>query len=136
MRRLMALVISLGIFCASAFSSAAITSGKVEKQSSAPGAAASVRITKMRAAGLVIEISDRALKIERKVKDKVENMEFALEKPLVKIKVGDKVRVSYTTKADQNIATKVMADIPQKVTKKPKTPEGKVVPAGLTPARK
>jgi len=135
MRRLMAIVLSIGMLCASAFLYAA-TSDRAEKISPLPGTAA-VRVTKMRAAGVVIEVTDMALKIERKVKDKVEAMEFALEKPLVKIKAGDKVRVSYITRENQNVATKVVADVPQTAIKKAKVPpEVKVAPVVKVPAGK
>ena len=135
MRRLMSIVLIIGIFCASAFLYAA-TSDRAEKASSAPGAPASVRVTKMRAAGKVIEITDVALKIERKVRDKVETMDFALETPLIKIKAGDKVRVSYITREDKNVATKVVADVPQTAIKKAKNPELKATPAVKPPAGK
>ena len=135
MRRLMAMIFVMGTFCASAFLYAA-TSDKAEKTVSMPGAAAAVRVTKMRAAGLVIEVTDTALKIERKVKDKVEAMDFTLEKPLVKIKAGDKVRVSYITREDQNVATRVEADVPQTAIKKAKSPEVKAAPAIKAPAGK
>jgi hypothetical protein len=135
MRRLLAIVLSVGILCASAFLYAA-TSGRAEKAVSAPGSATAVRVTGMRAAGIVIEITDTALKIERKVKDKVETMEFTLEKPLVKIKAGDKVRVSYITREDLNVATRVEADVPQTAIKKAKNPEVKTAPAVTAPAGK
>lgn len=130
----MAIVLMVGIFCASAFLYAA-TSDRAEKALTAPGAAA-VRVTKMRAAGIVMEITDVTLKIERKVKDKAETMEFVLEKPLVKIKAGDKVRVSYITREDQNVATKVEADVPRTARKKAKNPEVKTAPAVTAPAVK
>jgi hypothetical protein len=135
MRRFMAIILVIGIFCASAFLYAA-TSGTGEKALSAPGSAAAVRVTRMRAAGVVREITDTALKIERKVKDTVETMEFALERPLINIKTGDKVRVSYITREDKNVATKVVADVPQTAIKKAKNPEVKAVPAVKAPAGK
>lgn len=69
--------------------------------------AADTRITRMKAAGTVTEISDAVLKIERTAKGKMETMEFVLEKPVVKIMVGDKVQVSYVTRETRNVATKV-----------------------------
>jgi hypothetical protein len=135
MRRLMAIVLIIGSIGASAFLYAA-TSDKAEKTVSAPGAATAVRVTGMRAAGIVIEITDTALKIERKVKDKVETMDFTLEKPLVKIKAGDKVRVSYITREDLNVATRVVADVPQTAIKKTKNPEVNPAPAVKAPAGK
>jgi hypothetical protein len=131
----MAIILVIGIFCASAFLYAA-TSGTGEKALSAPAAAAATRVTRMRAAGVVREMSDTALKIERKVKDTAETMEFALERPLVNIKVGDKVRVSYVNREDKNVATKVVADVPQTATKKAKGPEVKTAPAVKAPVSK
>jgi hypothetical protein len=128
----MAIIIVIGIFCASAFLYAA-TAERAEKSLSAPGSAAAVRVTGMRAAGIVIEITDTTLKIERKVKDTVEAMEFALEKPWIKIKAGDKVRVSYITRGDQNVATKVVADLPPPATKRAINPEVKASPSVKAP---
>jgi hypothetical protein len=101
--------------------------------SSTPASPAkTTKITKMRAPGTVLEISDVKLKIERKIKDKVETMEFILEKP-VKFKVGDRVRVSYVEKDGQMIATRVVKTVSVQV-KKPapaaKQPVGNAVPAG------
>lgn len=135
MRRLMAIVLIIGSIGASAFLYAA-TSDKAENVVSAPGAPVVVRVTKMRAAGIVIEFTNVTLKIERKVKDKAETMEFVLEKPLVNIKAGDKVRVSYITREDQNVATVVVADVPQTAIKKAKNPEVKPAPAVKAPAGK
>jgi hypothetical protein len=99
------------------------------------------KITRMRAPGTVLEISDVVLKIERKIKDRVETMEFVLEKP-VKFKVGDRVRVSYVEKDGKMNATRVVkAPIIQvkKVAKpiKEATPAGEnTVPASVEPAAK
>ena len=111
--------------------------------STAPAAVTSqtAKITRMRAPGTVLEISDVVLKIERKIKDRVETMEFVLEKP-VKFKVGDRVRVSYVEKDGKMNATRVVkAPIIQvkKVAKpiKEATPAGgNTVPASVEPAAK
>lgn len=111
--------------------------------STAPAAVTSqtAKITRMRAPGTVLEISDVVLKIERKIKDRVETMEFVLEKP-VKFKVGDRVRVSYVEKDGKMNATRVVkAPIIQvkKVAKpiKEATPAGgNTVPASVEPAIK
>ena len=111
--------------------------------STAPAAVTSqtAKITRMRAPGTVLEISDVMLKIERKIKDRVETMEFVLEKP-VKFKVGDRVRVSYVEKDGKMNATRVVkAPIIQvkKVAKpiKEATPAGgNTVPASVEPAIK
>lgn len=130
MRRLMSVVLSVGFFCAAALLYPAIA-GSAEKTQPTKGTAAAIKVTKMKAAGVVTEISATTLKIERKVKDKAETMEFALEKPVAKIKAGDKVKVSYITKDNQNVATKVTEDVPQKAVKKAKKVEGKALaPAG------
>ena len=101
------------------------------------------KITRMRAPGTVLEISDVVLKIERKIKDRVETMEFVLEKP-VKFKVGDRVRVSYVEKDGKMIATRVVNVKPvilqSKKTAKPikeaKPAGGNTVPASIEPAAK
>ncbi len=101
------------------------------------------KITRMRAPGTVLEISDVVLKIERKIKDRVETMEFVLEKP-VKFKVGDRVRVSYVEKDGKMIATRVVNVKPvilqSKKTAKPikeaKPAGGNTVPASVEPAAK
>lgn len=127
MRRLVAMVVSLGLLCAAAVLYAA-TPDKEEKAVVTPVSVLTAKMAKMRAAGVVIEISDTSLRIERKVKDKVEAMDFLLDKPLRMIKVGQKVKVSYTNREDKNVATKVTEDIPQKVNKNTKSPEVKALP--------
>ena len=113
--------------------------------STAPAAVPSqtAKITRMRAPGTVLEISDVMLKIERKIKDRVETMEFVLEKP-VKFKVGDRVRVSYVEKDGKMNATRVVNVKPvilqSKKTAKPikeaKPEGGNTVPASVEPAAK
>lgn len=119
MRRLFVMFLSLGLlFAAAVLSASAATLDKEGKAPVAPASVLTAKVAKMRAGGVVIEISDTSLKIERKVKDKVETMEFLLEKPLSRIKVGQKVKVSYINGSDKNVATKVTADIPQAAVKK------------------
>ena len=101
--------------------------------STAPVAPAKAsKITKMRAPGTILEISDVLLKIERKIKDKVETMEFVLEKP-VKFKAGDRVRVTYVEKDGKMIATRVVKAVEVKI-KKPVA--GDPVPATVAPTPK
>ena len=132
MRRVPAIIWFVWFFCASPFLFIE-TAGGADKAPPASKAAPSVRITRMRAEGVVTAISDTTLKIERKVMDKVETMEFTLEKPVAKIKAGDKVRVSYETKGDKNVAARVVSAVPEKVIKKVKKPEGKTIPGGTPP---
>lgn len=78
------------------------------------GKAAPVRVAKMNATGKVIEISDKNIKIERTVKDKVETMEFILDKPLENIAAGDNVKVAYIEKEGALMAARVAKIIPKK----------------------
>ena len=78
-------------------------------------APAPAKAAKMTAVGTVLEISDKALKLDRKGKEKSEVMDFALDKPAADVKAGDKVTVHYTVKDGKNVATKVT----KATTKKP-----------------
>jgi hypothetical protein len=136
MRRLLTIILSIGFLCTSVFLYAE-TVQKAEKAPQATRVPVAKRVTGMRAAGVVTEISDTTLKIERKIKEKVETMEFALEKPVAKIKAGNKVRVSYISKDDRLIATRVTEEVPQKVVKKVKKTEDKAIaPSIAVPAGK
>ena len=61
----------------------------------------------MNTAGKVVEVSATILKIERTLKEKVEIMEFVLEKPFPDIVAGDQIKVSYREKGGQNILIRV-----------------------------
>jgi len=91
------------------------------------GTTAAAKITKMRAPGTILEITDSTLIIERKVKDNVETMAFILEKPM-KFKVGDKVRVTYMEDKGKRIVTRIVK-ISDLIQKKPVTPGTGVKPA-------
>jgi hypothetical protein len=92
------------------------------------------RITRMSATGKVTEISDTMLKIDRTVKGNVEQMEFALEKPVVKINVGDNVKVSYVTKDGKNVAVRVAPEKKYTIRTKKGTVKKETKPApGKTP---
>jgi hypothetical protein len=102
MKRLTFLVAGLTfLLCAWAFAAEQAATPRPAKAASTGTATAN--ITKMRAPGTILEITDFTLIIERKVKDSVEKMAFVLEKPM-KFKVGDKVRVSYV-EADGRMVT-------------------------------
>ena len=81
---------------------------------------ATAKITRMRAPGTILEITDSTLIIERKVKDNVEKMTFVLEKPM-KFNVGDNVRVSYVETGGRMIVTRIVkiADLKAKKPAKP-----------------
>ena len=63
--------------------------------------------TRVSITGIVRDVSDTVLMVERTVKGKTEYMGFILEKPVENIKFGDKVRVSYIKKGERYIAIKV-----------------------------
>ena len=65
--------------------------------------------------GIVKGLSDTTILVERAVKGKVELIEFVLDKPTEKIKVGDKVKVSYLKKEGENIAIMVSPIVAKKV---------------------
>ena len=77
-----------------------------------------VRIAKMNATGKVIEISDKAIKIERTVKNNVETMEFVLDKPAENIAVNDAVKIAYVEKDGNLLASRVAKIIPKKAGRK------------------
>ncbi|MCX7635181.1 MAG: hypothetical protein N2Z74_05485 [Syntrophales bacterium] len=83
-----------------------------------------VRETRMRATGIVKEITAETVKIERTPTG--ETMEFSLEKPLVGVEVGNHVVVSYILKDERNIAKRV-TKVHQK--KKVVVPPEKTLPA-------
>jgi hypothetical protein len=140
MKRLMLFAAGLTfLLCAWAF--AAEQAAVLAPAKAAPAKTAIVKVTKMRAPGTILEITDSTLKIERKVKDSVETMEFVLDKPL-KFKVGDKVRVSYIEKNGKMIVTRIVrtADVrvkkPVKPGKENKPAVGSAVSAAAPPAAK
>lgn len=96
---------------------------------------ATAKITKMRAPGTILEITDSTLIIERAVKDKVERMAFVLEKPM-KFKVGDQVRVSYMETDGKMVVTRIVK-VEELKTKAPAKPGKETKPAPVTaPAAK
>jgi len=66
----------------------------------------SVKETRVSFTGIVMELSDTTIMVERITKGHMETMEFALDKPIKNLKVGDKVRVSYIKKEDKNNSQK------------------------------
>ncbi|PKN67213.1 MAG: hypothetical protein CVU54_17100 [Deltaproteobacteria bacterium HGW-Deltaproteobacteria-12] len=86
-----------------------------------------VRIAKMNATGKVIEISDKAIKIERTVKNNVETMQFVLDKPTENIAVNDAVKIAYVEKDGNLLASRVAKIIPKKAGEKETFP-GKAAP--------
>jgi len=87
--------------------------------------------------GVVKEISDTMVIVERTVKGNTETMQFVLYKPLEKINAGDKVTVSYIKKDDKHIAIRVRRIVAKKIIKKASPfPEIKPLPPNATPSPK
>jgi hypothetical protein len=74
--------------------------------------------TRVSFTGIVKEITDTTIMVERAVKGNVEIMEFALDKPVENIKAGDKVKVSYIKKDGKNIVIKVAPAVTKRIIKK------------------
>ena len=88
-----------------------------------PATVKETRETHVSFTGIVKAISDTTLTVERAVRDKTETIEFALDKPVEKIKIGDKVKVSFIKKEGKYIAAHVTLVVNKKIIKKdtPKT---------------
>jgi hypothetical protein len=74
-----------------------------------------VKSAKMNATGKVIEISDTSIKVGRTVKGSEEIMEFVLDKPAENIAVDDSVKIAYTEKDGQLLASRVVKAAPKKM---------------------
>ncbi|MDD3248877.1 MAG: hypothetical protein PHF23_00690 [Smithellaceae bacterium] len=61
----------------------------------------------MNARGRVVEISEKAVRIERSIKGKTEIMEFALESPAADIVVNDSIKIDYTVKDGKLTASRI-----------------------------
>jgi len=95
------------------------------------------RETRVSFTGIVKEISDTTLLVERSVKDNVETMEFTLDKPAEDIKAGDKIKVSYIKKDGKNIVRKVSPFTVKKIINKTESAkEIKVTTPEAPPSRK
>ncbi|MDD5167305.1 MAG: hypothetical protein PHN75_00680 [Syntrophales bacterium] len=124
MKRLVVILLGMAFLIgASAFAINPPDSGNdktpvIKSQVIKPGAARTIpRETRMRATGIVKELTAETLIIERTVT--AELMEFYLEKALDKIKAGDKVTVSYVNKEEKNIAKRVGKIVPMQKKKRP-----------------
>ena len=75
--------------------------------------------------GIVKAVSDNTLLVKRAVRDKTETIEFTLDKPVKKIKIGDKVKVSFIKKEGKYIAAHVTLVVDKRIIKKD-TPKAKL----------
>ncbi|MHB8138401.1 MAG: hypothetical protein ACYDGO_08460 [Smithellaceae bacterium] len=69
--------------------------------------ATNVKAPQMNARGKVVEISNTAIKIARRIKGNVEIMEFALENPVQDVVVNDSVKIDYSMKDGKLTASRV-----------------------------
>jgi hypothetical protein len=119
MKHLMVLVAGIVfVFSASVF---AIDGNSRAPAKSDPSKAVTVKPpkeTKVSITGVVKDISDTVISVERTVRGKTEIMEFALDKAVEKINVGDKVKVNYLKKDGKNIATRVTPVVVRKIGRK------------------
>ena len=93
--------------------------------------------TRVSISGVVKEISDTMVMVERTVKGNTETMQFVLDKPVEQINAGDKVRVSYIKKDDKLIAIRVSRVVAKKIIKKASPfKEIKPLPAEAPPSLK
>jgi hypothetical protein len=78
-----------------------------------------IKNAKMNARGKVVEVSDKAIKIERSIKGNTQIMEFALDKPAENIAVNDSVKIDYSDQDGKLIASRVAKQVAiKKVIKK------------------
>jgi hypothetical protein len=91
--------------------------------------------TRVSISGVVKEISNTMVMVERTVKGNTETMQFVLYKPVEQIKAGDKVRVSYIKKDDKLIAIRVSPVVAKKIIKKA-SPYKEIKPAEAPPSLK
>lgn len=86
----------------------------------------------MNARGKVVEISEKAVRIERSIKGSVEVMEFALENPAADIAVNDFVKIAYTIKDGKLTASRVAKPKAEKNYRKNGSKQVKEKPAAIT----
>ncbi|HET6461238.1 MAG TPA: hypothetical protein VFG29_10700 [Syntrophales bacterium] len=78
--------------------------------------------TKVSIIGIVKDISDTHISVERTVRGETEIMEFVLDKAIEKVNVGDKVKVNYMKKDGKNRATRVTPVVVKKIIRKASPP--------------
>jgi colicin import membrane protein len=147
MKRLMVLVVGLVFLFVSSVIAAdtkapadAKAPAKAEAAKAEPAKAekkAEKKVADKKASGKVLEVSDKALKIERTVKGKAETVEFVLDKALADIKAGDQVNVSYSVMDGKNVVTKAaVAAAKKKADKAEKKAEPAKADAPKAPEKK
>jgi hypothetical protein len=126
------LVCMAGVICLLAAFAVAADKPVKESNQGVVLKATNVKTAKMNARGKVVEISDKAIKIERSIKGNVEIMEFALEVPVKDIAVDDSVKIDYSVKDGKLTAARVAKPGPVKNPGKNGSKQVKEKPASAT----
>ena len=126
------LVCITGVICLLAVFAFAADKPATDSNQGASLKTTNVKTAKMNARGKVVEISDKAVKIERRIKGHVEIMEFALENPAEGIVVNDSVKIVYSVKDGKLTASKVVKLEAVKNSDKNGTKQSKEEPASVT----
>jgi hypothetical protein len=106
------------VFSASVFAIDGTSQAPAKPDSSKAVTVKQPKETKVSITGVVKNISDTVISVERTVRGKTEIMEFVLDKAVEKINVGDKVKVNYLKKDGKNIATRVTPVVVRKIGRK------------------
>lgn len=121
------LVCATGIVCL-----LAVFAFAADKTGAPPAKSVFPKTATMNARGKVVEISEKAVRIERSIKGSVEIMEFALENPAVDIAVNDFVKIDYTIKDGKLTASRVAKPKAEKNYRKNGSKQVKGKPAAIT----
>lgn len=95
--------------------------------------ATAVKTARMNARGTVVDVSDTAVTIERRIKGNSEMMEFALESPATNILVNDFVKIDYSIKDGKLTASRLVKLKSSQKPVKNGTSETKEKPASARP---
>jgi len=101
------LVCAAGVICIMAAFAFAAEKTVKEPNPGVDAKQANTKTAKMNARGKVVDISDKAITIERTIKGNVEKMEFALGNPVAGIAVNDSVKIDYSVKDGKLTASRV-----------------------------
>ena len=119
MRRLIVLVaFFIFIFSSCAFAADGTSTAPVKAMPSITVTSKPPKETGVSITGVVKEISDTMMMVERTVKGYMETIQFVLYKPVKQINAGDKVMVTYFKKDNKYIATMVTPVVAKRTIKK------------------
>ncbi|HVO66382.1 MAG TPA: hypothetical protein VMT12_07865 [Syntrophales bacterium] len=102
-----------------------LSSAPVNEKTAKQATAKEPRQTQVTFVGIVKAISTTMLVVERTIKGKVETLEFALDKSIENIRVGDRVKISHIKKDGKHIAMRVTLFIDKRIIKTPETKAAK-----------